>query len=293
MGYVNFKPTVWSEHIQTELDKNAVLLEDCNREFEGEASKGCKVKILGIARPTIGDYEGTDIGAPEEVDDDVQFLDIDYAKFFNIGVDDVDKAQSIEGLMPAILSEAAAELAKERDKAIAYNACNCLDCESSDAVTIATPDEAKAAVDKAFVTLWGNGVNVGDEMVLNVTPWFYNLFKDKMTAIYTDNMELLKSGIVGMYNGAAVKISTNLYKDEGVDYMMLRTKKAIAFAGQISETEAYRPENLFMDAVKGLDTYGVKVVRPKELYVIAAINSEPDDVDDGGNGDGGEEEDDA
>ena len=52
--------------------------------------------------------------------------------------------------------------------------------------------------------------------------------------------------------------------------MMIRTKKAIAFAGQINETEAYRPEQLFKDDVKGLDTYGAKVVRPKELYVVKA-----------------------
>ena len=268
MGYSNFKPTVWSEHIQTQLDRNAVLVEDCNRELDGDAVKGNKVKILGVARPTVGDYDGTDIGAPEEVDDDSQFLEINNAKFFNIGVDDVDKAQSIEGLMPAILSEAAAELAKERDKAIAYTASQDEDCESCDSTYIADADDAKEVVDAAFVTLWENGVGVGDEMVLNVTPWFYNLFKDKLTAVYTDNMELLKSGVVGMYNGAAVKISTNLYNDGESDYMMLRTKKAIAFAGQINETEAYRPDNLFMDAVKGLDTYGVKVVRPDELYII-------------------------
>ena len=46
-----------------------------------------------------------------------------------------------------------------------------------------------------------------------------------------------------------------------------------AHAGQINETEAYRPEGLFKDAVKGLDTYGAKVVRPKELYVVKAHNS--------------------
>lgn len=281
MAYSSFKPIIWSEHIQTELDKNAVLLEDCNREFDGDAVKGNKVKILGVARPTVGDYDGSDIGAPEQVDDDYQFLEITYAKFFNIGVDDVDKAQAIEGLMPAILSEAAAELAKERDKAIAEVAYQCDDCERCMSTAIATPDDAKALVDKAFVALWENGVNVGDEMVLNVTPWFYNLFKDKMTAIYTDNMELLKSGIVGMYNGAAVKISTNLYNDNTNDYIILRTKKAIAFAGQINETEAYRPDNLFMDAVKGLDTYGIKVVRPKEMFVMPVClpDEEEDDED--------------
>lgn len=268
MAYSNFKPIVWSEHIQTELNRNAVLVEDCNTEFEGDAVRGQKVKILGVARPTVGDYTGENIGAPEEVADSAQFLEITQAKFFNFGVDDVDKAQSIDGLMPALLEESAAALAKERDIFIASQALNAGKITESTAITSA--DEAKAALDEAFVWLWGNGVNVGDEAVINVTPWFYNLFKDKLTAIYTDNMELIKRGIVGMYNGAMVKISNNLHNDGTDDYLMVRTKKAIAFAGQINETEAYRPEQLFKDAVKGLDTYGARVVRPNELYVIKA-----------------------
>ena len=67
MAYSNFKKTVWSNHIQRALEKACVLVEDCNREFEGEAKNGARVKILGVTRPTIGTYAGTDIGAPEEV----------------------------------------------------------------------------------------------------------------------------------------------------------------------------------------------------------------------------------
>ena len=92
-------------------------------------------------------------------------------------------------------------------------------------------------------------------------------FWQALTAGFFD---LVKKGIIGMYNGAPVKLSNNLYNDGTDDYMMIKTKKAIAFAGQIEKTEAYRPHNLFADALKGLDVYGAKVVRPKELYVIRA-----------------------
>ena len=110
MAYSNFKPLVWSKHIQRELEKATVLQEDCNTEFEGEARQGSRVKILGVARPTIGDYTGQNIGAPEDVPDTAVYLDIDRAKFFNFGVDDVDKAQSVEGLMQALMAESAAGL---------------------------------------------------------------------------------------------------------------------------------------------------------------------------------------
>ena len=41
-------------------------------------------------------------------------------------------------------------------------------------------------------------------------------------------------------------------------------------ASAIDKVEAYRPQNLFSDAVKGLNLYGAKVIRPKELYVLKA-----------------------
>jgi hypothetical protein len=37
---------------------------------------------------------------------------------------------------------------------------------------------------------------------------------------------------------------------------------AYTYADQISKVEAYRPQNSFEDAVKGLSLYGGKLVRP-------------------------------
>ena len=82
--------------------------------------------------------------------------------------------------------------------------------------------------------------------------------------------ELISRGVAGMYDNCKVKMSNNLYNDGTDDYMLVRTNRAIAFAGGIDETEAYRPESYFADAVKGLNVYGGKIVRPKELYVIKA-----------------------
>jgi hypothetical protein len=48
----------------------------------------------------------------------------------------------------------------------------------------------------------------------------------------------------------------------------MRTTRAIAFAEQLSEIEAYRPEKRFADAVKGLHLYGTKVVYPEEMVTI-------------------------
>ncbi len=272
MAYDNFKPTVWSAHIQTELEKNCVLLEACNTRFQGEAGEGKRVKIIGATRPTAKTYlPGVQIEDAETPSDTSVYLDTNQYKYTHFLVDDIDEAQSVEGLMQAYMKGSAEELAEQRDAYVASLAKNATLCSASTAV--AGEDAAKALIDEGFVTLWDNGVKISGDVVIEVTPWFYSLFKNRLSELYTNNVELIKKGIVGMYNGAVVKMTNNLYSDGTDDYMYIRTKNAIAFAGGISKVEAYRPEKLFSDAIKALDTFGAKIIRPKELYVVKAHRS--------------------
>ena len=48
----------------------------------------------------------------------------------------------------------------------------------------------------------------------------------------------------------------------------VRTKRSIAYAEQLSEIDAYRPELRFADAVKGLHLYGAKLVYTDELILL-------------------------
>ena len=54
----------------------------------------------------------------------------------------------------------------------------------------------------------------------------------------------------------------------------MRTTRAVAFAEQISEIVAYRPENRFADAIKGLYTYGAKVIYPNEIVNVKITTPE-------------------
>jgi len=270
MAYVNFKPTIWSRHIQHELGKFTVFEAGCNYQFKGDVGRGKTVKILGVARPTIGDYDGTDIGAPEEQDGIEQLLVIDQAKFFNIRVDDVDEAQSIEGLMPALMEESTRGMAEVRDSFIAKTIGENQDAAASASTAITSKTTAKSAVDTALTTLWSNGVSQKDKVTIYLNPKTYMYFNEYITETKTHNDAALASGILGKYMGAAIKMSNNFYNDGTDDCMFVMTDKAVAFAGCIESVEAYRPEGLFSDAVKGLNTFGCKVVRPKELYIIKA-----------------------
>ena len=80
-----------------------------------------------------------------------------------------------------------------------------------------------------------------------------------------------------MIAGCKVFVSNNINKlisDGGATTAyrcMMRTKRAIAYAEQLSEIEAYRPESRFCDAVKGLHLYGAAVIYPEELYVLEYV----------------------
>ncbi len=268
MAYQNFKPTVWSKYIQLGTEKKCRLVDDCWKQFEGDAQAGAEVKILGIGKPTISDYYGTSIGDPEVVPDSSVYLKLDQAKYFNFMIDDIDRAQSVPGVMEALLDEAIALMARERDSYVASLAEEAGLMSAS--LQIDSPEDAKAAIDAAILALRENDVDVDSEVSITLSPFVYNLFRSSLIGLDTNNTDLISRGIVGMYDNCIVRVSNNLYNDDTDDYMMVRTKRAIAFAGGIDKVEAYRPQDLFSDAMKGLNVFGAKVVRPNELYVIKA-----------------------
>lgn len=268
MAFDNFKQTFWSKHIERELERKTILAEFTNQKHQGEVKFGNQVKILGVGKPTIGTYAGTTIGAPEKVEDSSVMMLIDQRPFFNIGVDDVDKMQSVPGYMEAVLDEGAKGLALNVDSYIAGLAVSAGTLSASTQINSAAT--AKTAIDTGILALRENNVAIDDDVVMELSPFVYQWLKDKYIELDTANSEMMKKGIVGFYDNVRVRVSNNLYNDGTDCYCMIRTKNAIAYAKQGEITEPYRPHDLFEDAVKSMIVFGAKVVRPKELYVIKA-----------------------
>lgn len=132
--------------------------------------------------------------------------------------------------------------------------------------TAKTADAVKTALDAAIVALRER--NFDEDGVIEITPAVYNVFKDKLITLSTNNPEYIKKGIVGVYDGFDVIMSNNMAKDATNAYCCVRGKKAIAFAGQINEVEALRSEQYFRDLVRGLDTFGAKVIDNNRIQVI-------------------------
>ena len=280
MSVKHFIQTVWSKKIQDDLEEKCKLVADCTREYEGDCQYAQTVKILAVGEPTIGDYIGQDIDI-EEMTDSSQDLVIDVQKYFAFEVKDVDKAQSVPGLPNKYQQKAMKKLALAREKFIgalvAGKAQSSKDAKegndtykpgATNIVTAAgkTKGNIKTALDDAIVML--REKNFDDAGVIEIDPRSYKTFKDELVEMKTANDELIRRGVVGEYDGYEVKSTNNVYRDETYVYCIVRSNQAIAFAGQINEVEAGRMEKRFSDYVRGLDTYGARIIAQNELVCV-------------------------
>lgn len=280
MAITNFIQTIWSKKIQDDLEEKCKLVQDCTREYEGDCKYAQTVKILAVGEPTIGNYIGQDITI-EEMTDSSQDLVIDVQKYFAFEVKDVDKAQSVPGLPEKYQQKSMRKLALYREKFIgalvAGKAQSSADEEAKNSnykpgathvITAAgkTKGNIKTAIDDAIVSLRER--NFDDAGVIEIDPRSYKTFKDELIELKTANDELIKKGVVGQYDGYNVKSTNNVYRDDTHVYCIVRSDKAIAFAGQINEVEAGRMEKRFSDYIRGLDTYGAKIIAQDELVCV-------------------------
>lgn len=269
MSVTKFIQTIWSKNIQKALELKTKLVQNCTQEYKGDCKFARTVKILGVGDPTIGKYTGADITI-EEMTDDSQDLVIDQANYFAFYVDDVNEAQSVPGLKEEYQRKAVHGLAVARDTYVANLIKSGTNVTTG---TDATQAGIKTAIDSAIVSLRER--NFDEEGVIEISPFVYNLFKNELITLSTNNPEYIKKGIVGMYDDFKVVMSNNLAKDSSSSagttnyvYCDIRGKKAIAFAGQINEVEALRAEKKFKDIIRGLDTFGAKVIDNDRIQVV-------------------------
>ena len=271
MSVAVFKQTLWSKKIQNALDTLTGLRTHCDYQFEGEIKAGNKLKITGSVAPTIGTYvPGTDITI-ENVEGNDQELVIDQFKYFARYFDNVDKAQSIPGVLENDSKECAKYLHEEGDKYVASILKAGVEAGTiAKSASAITPSKTNVvgAVEDGLVALYEKNVKPTDELYGEFSPKFYSMLRQSLTEVLTNNVELAKKGAVGKYNNVMVCIENLLPTTESVKYNFIRTSKAVAFAGQVDTVKAIEKEKGFGDIVKGLYVFGAKVVRPEQAYAI-------------------------
>ena len=269
MAIVNFISTVWSENLLKQLDKKYIGVLNCNRDYEGEIkNQGSIVKICGVGDVTVSDYtKNTDMSAPETLSDDVRMLKINQAKYFNFQIDDVDRAQSNPKLMDEAMKNAAAALANAADSYVYSLYVDAL-VEVADGE--ATAESIVDHIIEIKTRMMKANVMNNEDIFVEVSPEVAALSLKAKIDLGTDNRDSFENGLLGRIAGCKVFVSNNIVETEdGYFKCLVRTKRAVTFAEQISEVEAYRPEKRFADAVKGLHLYGAKIVYPEEFMVLS------------------------
>lgn len=271
MAITNFIPTVWSENLYQELDKKYIAVANCNRDFEGEIKeKGNTVRICGIGDVAVSEYtKNANMSAPLSLSDTARELKIDQAKYFNFQIDDIDRAQSSPKLMEVAMKNAASALANDADRyvfSLCSQAGSTISCDNT------TVENIVNLIIDARTKLFTNNVADPGDIVIEVTPEIAGMILKAKVNLSTDNTDVMEAGCIGAIGGCKIFVSNNVQIIEGdtghKHKCLARTKRAIAFAEQLSEIDAYRPELRFADAVKGLHLYGAKVVYPKEMVLL-------------------------
>lgn len=269
--YSTFIPEIWSKKLNQMLEKNCVMMQCVNKNWEGEISQqGDTVKIITPADVTVSTLTSDNITytslAPKSQD-----LVIDQKKFFAFKIDDVAKVQSNMDIMEAHLVNAKKAIEEVQDSYLLamhtdVTESNTVGSESSP-ITL-----DKSTIYEHFVKL-SLALKNSDAVHTGVRPWVvinpniesYLLQSPEFIKAYNVADKTLRDGAIGRIAGMDVLVSTNLTDIDNKYYVLAGTNDAITFASQLAKIESLRDKDSFSDLVRGLYLYGAKTVQPKAL----------------------------
>lgn len=270
-AYSAFIPEIWSQKLNNLLEKDCVMLQCVNRNWEGEIkNQGDKVKIITPADVTISTLSTENI-TYSELEPTSQELVIDQKKFFAFKINDVAQVQANSDIMEAHLKNARKAIEEVQDAYLLAQHANVA------ATNIVGTDEAPVELDKS--TVYANFVKLAlclknsDAITNGVRPWVvinptvesYLLQSPEFIGANNVADETLRTGAIGRIAGMDVLVSTNLTAVSDKYYVLAGTNDAITFASQLAKIESLRDKDSFSDLVRGLYLYGAKTVQPKAL----------------------------
>ena len=277
--YSAFIPQIWSQKLSQMLEKNCVMLQCVNRNWEGEIkNQGDTVKIITPAAVSVSTLTSENIEY-SSLTPTSQDLVIDQKKFFAFKIDDVAQVQANTDIMEAHLVNAKNAIEEVQDSYLLgmhtnVSEDNTIGSESSPIVL------DKSTIYENFVKL-SLALKNSDAVHLGAKPWVvinpniesYLLQSPEFISAYKVADETLREGSIGRIAGMDVLVSTNLTDVDGKYYVLAGTNEAITFASQLAKIESLRDKDSFSDLVRGLYLYGAKTAQPKALakMVVTAV----------------------
>ena len=278
-SYSAFIPEIWSAKLNTMLEKDCVMLQCVNRNYEGEIkNQGDKVKIITPAAVEISTLDTNSITYKELTPTSMDLV-IDQKKFFAFKINDVAQVQSNADIMEAHLTNAKNAIEEVQDAYLLSMHANVDENNivGSDSSPIAL---SKSTIYEQFVKLAmklkdANAVKAGKRPWVVINPLVESYLLQSTEFIGANNVadETLREGAIGRIAGMDVLVSTNLTAVSNKYYILAGTNDAITFASQLSKIESLRDKDSFSDLVRGLYLYGAKTVQPKALSKMVATVS--------------------
>ena len=257
MSYQTFKPEVWAELTNRNLNKQLVFGALANRNYEGKIENmGSSVRVPSIGSVTVGDYTGADITFQEDTGA-YQTININKAKYFALKMDDVDKAQAIPGVIEALTDQAIYEMADVVDTELAKLYAK---CKSKVAGVIGTDKVSDKIIDLA-VKMDEDNVPTANRWLV-ISPEIYGqLIKEVPTISKGENtLGINQSYFIGSWGGFTIYKSNNVQRTAKKYHCMAGESAGLTLAKQINKMEAGRFEKSFGEYVKGLQLFGCDVM---------------------------------
>jgi len=270
-SYSVFIPQVWSKKLNQILEKNCVMMQCVNKNWEGEIkNQGDTVKIISPADVTVSTLTSENISystlAPTSQD-----LVIDQKKFFAFKIDDAAKVQANADIMEAHLTNAKKAIEVVQDSYLLglhtdVPSANIVGSEAQP-ITLDTKTIYSNFVKLALALKNSDAVYAGVKpwVVINPDIEAYLLQSPEFISAHNVADETLRNGAIGRIAGMDVLVSTNLVDVNNKYYVLAGTNDAITFASQLAKIESLRDKDSFSDLVRGLYLYGAKTVQPKAL----------------------------
>lgn len=275
MSYTKFKPEVWAQIIDRELKKNLVFGMLANRNYQGLIEgQGSTVKIPSISAVTIQDYTGADIDFSEDEGNE-QIIPIDKAKAFGIVMDDVDKAQAVNGIMDLRTQNAIYRMADAVDRELAALESK---CKNRITCTLGTDKVNQKLIDLAVILDKSNVPTAGRWIV--ISPEVYGELIKEIPTISTgeNTFNVNKTYYVGEWAGFSIFKSNNVvYDTASKKYKCMGgITPGLTLAMQLNEIKAGGFEKSFKEYVKGLNLFGCDVLETdldnKKTEFLAAFD---------------------
>ena len=268
-NYDAFVPEIWGGKLNAGLEKNCVMLQCVNRNWEGDiASQGDTVKIITPGDVTISSLDSS--VSYSEIAPTSASLVIDQKKVFAFKINDVALAQANTDIMEGYLNKAKQAIEVEQDvyllgKHVDVASGNTLG--GTTAISLTASNIYSQFVQLAQIMKNSSAITDGKKPWVVINPDIEALLlqSSQFTSSYQIADETLRNGSIGRIAGMDVLVTPNLTATDSKINVLAGTNDAITYASQLAKIEVLRDPDSFSDLVRGLYLYGAKTVNAGAL----------------------------